>query len=147
MSFSTYSGFRMSAYDPSGSTSFIPESSQDETLGAALIQSLGKSRVLKGQQALDFFALEERERAYEQWVHSFLAAHGNSCSRTALFKGMKLCGAFVLDSELHLKPKRKERGEAWSGKGITEEDIVVIPFHSGAEEVGAAIRKALAKCL
>jgi hypothetical protein len=137
----------MSAYDPSGATSFIPELSQDETLGTALIQSLEKSRVLKGQQALDFFALEERDRAYEQWVHGFLAAHGNSCSRTALFKGMKLCEAFVLNSQLHLKPKSKERGEAWSGKGLAAEDIELIPFHSSATEIGAAIRRALAKCL
>jgi hypothetical protein len=147
LSFSTSSGFRMSAFDPSGATSFLPESSPDEVLGAALLHSLEKSRVLTGSQAQMFFAPEERERAYEQWVLDLLAAHEHACSRAALFNGMKLCNAFVLGNNLHIKPTRKKRGEAWSGKGIAGDDVVVIPFASGKQEVGVALKRTISKCL
>ncbi|WP_345531600.1 contact-dependent growth inhibition system immunity protein [Viridibacterium curvum] len=141
---STASGLRRSAYDPQGLDFFLPASCSDEELGQALLSSLEKSRVIRPEELGSFFDLKVSEEFYEAWVGKLLSALG--MTRQKAFKGMKLCHASVREGILSLSPTRKERGEAWSGRDIEDEDTISLAKSSTPTVVGSCIRQALERC-
>ncbi len=145
ISLSTDSGYRMSGLDPQGIEAFLLESCSDEELGQRLMEALARSRVLSPEELGEFFSLENMNKKYEAWVAKLLAAL-NGMPRRKAFSKMKLCHAVVTSGQLKLIPNRKERGEAWSGRGISETDCVSLPFSSSGAEIGQALRMALSRC-
>ncbi|WP_338052467.1 contact-dependent growth inhibition system immunity protein [Stutzerimonas marianensis] len=45
-----------------------------------------------------------------------------------------------------MRPSHHEKLEAWSGKGLSESDYVIIPSGSSPSDVGAALRLAFSRC-
>ncbi|MDX3995096.1 contact-dependent growth inhibition system immunity protein [Pseudomonas aeruginosa] len=63
-----------------------------------------------------------------------------------MFKDMKNCSVELVKDTLIIQPSHHEKLEAWSGKGITESDYVVVSVNSSPGEVGAALRLAISRC-
>lgn len=59
---------------------------------------------------------------------------------------MKNCSVELVKDTLIIQPSHHEKLEAWSGKGITESDYVVVSVNSSPGEVGAALRLAISRC-
>jgi CDI immunity protein len=145
ISLSTYSGYRRCQFDPQGKHIVLKEECPNEELGNALLSVLEQSRVLTHDQFNDFFALTTVKDNYDIFVSNLLQKMGNMSRRKAFTK-MKSCSVSVRSKVITLKPTRKERGEAWSGKGFTDLDNIDLPYSSKPVEIGKALKEVLAIC-
>ena len=59
---------------------------------------------------------------------------------------MMRCSIEISDGRLTISPSCHEKLEAWSGKGLTEDDDVVLSVNSTTEEIGAGLRLAFSRC-
>ena len=145
ISVSTSSGYRACALDLNGEHIVLSENCSDEELANALLAALDESRVLSVEEIPEFFNASKVESRYEKWVDNLLKKFGGMSRRKAFAK-MKHCNVVVLSNKLKFRPNKKERGEAWSGKGFTELDNVELPYESTPKEIGAALKMVLSKC-
>ena len=67
-------------------------------------------------------------------------------TKRALFKDMKKCSIESNRGQITIRPSYHEKLEAWSGKGVSESDYVIIPSGSSPSDVGAALRLAFSRC-
>ncbi|CQI90552.1 Protein of uncharacterised function (DUF1436) [Yersinia rohdei] len=142
----TYSGYWNCLPDPEGKQFNLLASSEDETIGHAIVEALAASRFLHPKDYPDFFDIRGRVvPQYEEWVKSIMDEYGYKTKR-AMFNGMKSCGIESQNGMITLRPSYHEKLEAWSGKGITEADYVVISANSPPANIGAALRLALSRC-
>lgn len=142
----TYSGFFNCLPDPEGKRFFLSRFSSDIELGARLIEALAVSRTVDPKKSPDFFDIRGRViKEYDEWVAQVMVKF-NYQTRRALFKNMKSCSVDAVDGLITLRPSHHEKLEAWSGKGITQKDHVIISSSSPHEEIGAALRLAFSRC-
>ncbi len=142
---STYSGYRMLGRDPKGAQHYLEPDASDETLGAAVLDALDRSRFLSIEEADDFFNLKRSQERYEEWKRSVMQRYGYKTKR-ALFKDMASCDIQMAGGNITLVPTNHDRLEGWGrekGDGIED---VVITEGSSAAEVGAALRVAFSRC-
>ena len=59
---------------------------------------------------------------------------------------MMRCSIEISDGRLTISPSCHEKLEAWSGKGISDDDKVVLSVNGTKEEIGAGVRLALSRC-
>lgn len=132
--------------DPEGKRFFLSRFSSDLELGASLIEALAVSRTVDPKKSPDFFDVRGRViKEYDEWMAQVMAKF-NYQTKRALFKAMKSCSVDAVDGLITLRPSHHEKLEAWSGKGITEQDYVVMSSSSFHEEIGAALRLAFSRC-
>lgn len=153
----TYSGYRGSQMDPSGATHYLAVSAGDQELGATLMDALSKSRFVIPAMRRDIwihpdarvdaalYDFDSMARRYDSWVAECMELYGYK-ARKALFKNMKSCTAKCQSGALYIQPMRKERGEGWSVPIDQPAVSVTVDTDRSSEEVGAAMRLALAKC-
>ena len=144
-SINTCSGYRRSARDPQGISVFYEPSVRDEELGEGLLQALAASRFLSPAEIDAFFDPKAVEQNYEDWVARSMQRYGYK-KRSELFKGMKHCVIDRVDGVVTMKPSKHEKPEAWSGTGIRETDYERVGPNASPADVGAALRRCLAKC-
>lgn len=153
----TYSGYGSSRADHKGSMHLLPFDASDKAVGEALLDALSKSRFVLPEPRndvwvhpeatfdSDLYDLNAMEQRYQEWVSLLMERYGYR-SKRALFKDMKSCNIKSRLGEFVMTPSHHEKLEAWSGKGISDSDNVVILATSSPSEVGVALRLALSRC-
>lgn len=142
----TYSGYFNCLPDPEGKRFFLSPSSSDDELGERVLEALAVSRMIDPKEKPEFFDFRGRVATqYNEWVADAMIRFGYKTKR-ALFKGMKNCSVDEVDGAITIRPSHHEKLEAWSGKGITETDCVVISSNTPINEVGMALRLAFSRC-
>ncbi len=142
----TYSGYRRIAGDPQGAMHLLPPDADNEALGTAILDSLARSRFLTLEEANVFFSYEAVNKRYTEWVDNLMQRYEYKGKR-ALFENMKACGIECQNGLITIRPSNHEKLEGWSGDGISKSDHVIIPSDRPAEEIGAALRLALSRCI
>ena len=141
----TYSGYRRTTRDPDGVQTLLSLDVSDEELGQATLLALSKSRIIDVSEIGTFFNIDNVKKRYDAWVADLMAKY-NYKTKRALFKNMMQCSVEIRDGRLTISPFCHEKLEAWSGKGLTEDDDVILPVNSTTEEIGAGLRLAFSRC-
>ena len=141
----TYSGYRSRTSDPDGIQMLLPLDVSDEELGQATLLALSKSRIIDISEIGTFFNIDNVMKRYDAWVADLMAKY-NYKTKRALFKNMMQCTVEIRDGRLTISPSCHEKLEAWSGKGISDDDKVVLSINSTTEEIGAGVRLAFSRC-
>ena len=141
----TYSGYRRTTRDPEGVQTILPLDVSDEELGQATLLALSKSRILDVSEIGTFFNIDNVMKRYDAWVADLMAKY-NYKTKRALFKNMMQCTVEIRDGRLTISPSCHEKLEAWGGKGISDDDKVVLSVNSTTEEIGAGVRLAFSRC-
>ncbi|WP_439851026.1 contact-dependent growth inhibition system immunity protein [Pseudomonas syringae] len=153
----TYSGYRSSRADPLGVEHHTRPEISDQELGVVVLDALAHSRFVLPEPRKDVWIHPEAtfdmelydynltNQRYDQWVGSTLERYGYRTKR-ALFKDMKKCSIESKSGQITIRPSHHEKLEAWSGKGLSENDYVIIPGGSSPSDVGAALRLAFSRC-
>ena len=141
----TYSGYSSIAIDLDGIQTVLPLDVSDEELGQVTLLALSKSRVIDVSEIGTFFNIDNIKKRYDAWVADLMAKY-NYKTKRALFKKMMQCSVEIRDGRLTISPFCHEKLEAWSGKGLTEDDDVILPVNSTTEEIGAGVRLAFSRC-
>lgn len=153
----TYSGYRSSRADPQGVEHHARPEISDQELGVVVLDALAHSRFVLPEPRkdvwihpeatfdMDLYDYDLTSQRYDQWVSSTLERYSykNKC---ALFKDMKKCSIESKGGQITIRPSHHEKLEAWSGKGLSESDYVIIPSGSSPSDVGAALRLAFSRC-
>lgn len=157
VSIKTFSGYRSSQADPQGVEHFFSPDVADKELGFAVLDALAHSRFVLPEPRKDVWIHPEAtfdmelydynltNQRYDQWVGSTLERYSYKTKR-ALFKDMKKCSIESNRGQITIRPSYHEKLEAWSGKGVSESDYVIIPSGSSPSDVGAALRLAFSRC-
>ncbi|MNV84973.1 hypothetical protein D3C71_1788910 [compost metagenome] len=82
---------------------------------------------------------------YVEWVNEIMGKFEYKTKRI-MFKEMKCCLVELISGSIVIRPTHHEKLEAWSDKGIEEDDCVVVPADGSPTELGAALRLALSRC-
>ena len=142
----TYSGFWNFLPDPEGKRYLLSHSSSDSDVGSAIVDAVSVSRQVDPQVDPEFFNVMGRvSPQYAAWVGGLMDEFGYKNKR-AMFKDMKSCSVEMVAGSIVIEPSHHEKLEAWSGKGISEDDKVVIPTNSPPDQIGLALRLALSRC-
>ena len=141
----TFSGYRSRTSDPDGIQILLPLDVSDEELGQATLLALSKSRVIEVSEIGTFFNIDNIKKRYDAWVADLMTKY-NYKTKRALFKNMMQCTVEIRDERLTISPSRHEKLEVWSGKGISDDDKVVLSVNSTTEEIGAGLRLAFSRC-
>ena len=141
----TYSGYRRTTRDPDGVQTLLSLDVSDEELGQATLLALSKSRIIDVSEIGTFFNIDNVKKRYDAWVADLMTKY-NYKTKRALFKNMMQCSVEISDGRLTISPSCHEKLEAWSGKGLTEDDDVVLSVNSTTEEIGAGLRLAFSRC-
>jgi len=140
----TLSGYRLAMLDCEGKHYHLPVNVSNEDLGRAVADVLSASRLLNPKLTA---SLSERVPAcYEEWVSATIAEHQYR-DRRAMFRKMRSCGIENDGDVIKFSPTKHKKLESWSGEGITPEDHVIVKVSSPADEIGAALRLALERCI
>jgi hypothetical protein len=141
----TFSGYGKKAVDPDGVQILLPPDASNEDLGKATLAALSKSRIIDISEIATFFDLDNTMKNYNNWVADLMNKYGYKTKR-ALFKNMMQCSIEIRNGVLTIYPSHHEKLEAWGGDGFTDDDNVVLPINSTAEEIGAGLRLAFSRC-
>lgn len=153
----TYSGYGSCRADYKGAMHLLSPDVPDQALGEALLDALLKSRFVLPEPRKDvwihpeatfdmsLYDYELNNQRYAEWISNLMRLYGYKTKR-ALFRDMKNCNVESRCGEVTIRPSCHEKLEAWSGRGISESDYVVIPSSSSPAEVGAALRLAFSRC-
>jgi hypothetical protein len=154
----TYSGYGGGTdRDPKGSQSLLPSDASNESVGAALLEALSRSRFVLPEPRKDVwihpaatFDLELSDyelsaERYKTWIADLMHRYGYKTKRV-LFKDMNSCTIECDDGFITIQPSHHDKLEGWGrekGDGIED---VVIPADSSPEAIGAALRLAFSRC-
>lgn len=142
----TYSGYFNCLPDPEGKRFLLSHTAENSELGESVLAALAVSRMIDPKENPDFFDFRGRVvTQYNEWVANLMTEFGYKTKR-ALFKNMKSCSVDAVNGLVTIRPSHHEKLEAWSGKGITEKDCVVVSSDIAFDEVGAALRLAFSRC-
>lgn len=142
----TYSGYFNCLPDPEGKCFILSHSSADSEVGIGVLEALAVSRTIDPRMDPEFFNISGRVAVqYNEWVADLMVKF-NYKNKRSLFRGMRSCSIVAVDGSLVMRPSHHEKLEAWSAKGITEKDHVVVSSDSSLDEVGAALRLAFSRC-
>ncbi len=139
----SYCGLGLSMIDPSVKSEILIIDVSDNILGEVIIKYLEKSRLLTLDESVGLRL--NISQNYRNWVENLIILSGYK-SKKNLFNKMKSCTVNLDGSFIIIEPSCHEKLEAWSGRGITENDYVKIPENSTPAEVGAALRLAFSRC-
>jgi hypothetical protein len=142
----TWSGYRMSALDPSGARHLLAPDCEDVALGRAVLDALSRSRFfsLEEVRSTDFFNRDVRAAIYADWVLKLRTAYG--LTRRALFKDLHQCDVTATAGTIVMDPKRHVRVEAWEGFAAGEIPDITVSVDSPPAQIGAALRQAFGFC-
>lgn len=138
-------GLRRFGANPQEKSYLLKPDASAAEVGLALLDTLARYRELSADEVGIFFDLANVEKRYEIWVDSLIEQFGYK-SRKALFKSMKHCTVRTVATTITIQPTKHEKIEAWGGKGINEEDHVLIDINSPPEKIGEAVFTALKRC-
>ena len=141
----TFSGHGITTSDPDGIQKLLPLDVSNEELGQVTLLALAKSRILDVNELGPLINRDNVKNRYDTWVADLMAKY-NYKTRRALFKNMMQCSVEISDGRLTISPFCHEKLEGWSGKGLTQDDDVVLSVNSTTEEIGAGLRLAFSRC-
>ena len=154
----TVSGYRGGTHaDPKGKQYFLKPDESEEKIGAAIVDSLEKSRWVlavprEGSEYPetvefdpDLYDYEKSMERYNLWVKDILIKY-NYKNKRALFKKMKNCFIERKDGLITINPSHHVKLEAWDGFCMDDHRLVKIPDNSSNAEVGKALKVAFSHC-
>ncbi|WP_083196088.1 contact-dependent growth inhibition system immunity protein [Pseudomonas sp. AU12215] len=142
----TYSGYWNFLPDPEGKKYLLSPSASDGEIGSAIYEAVSVSRQVDPQSCPEFFDLMGRVAPeYAEWVNGLMKEFGYKTKR-AMFKDMKSCAVELVGRSIVMQPSHHEKLEAWSEKGISKDDYVVVSADSSPDQIGFALRLALSRC-
>jgi hypothetical protein len=122
---------------------FLDVSSNDHTLGTALLKSLNDSRVVNPFHA-EFYNADRIMKTYNNWVEQVKKHYGvKSASRA--FRKMEYCEIYREKGGIWLFPHQQAKTARW--RDLDDDQAVVIPTTNDVECLGAALRLAFARCI
>lgn len=131
--------------DDEGATHFMPALVGNRTLGAALRDCLGRTRLLTGSEFRQFFSKAEMKRNKQSFIDAQVA-NMHAKSFAALRKKLAWVGIMVTNSELHLQPTYNASGREWLFLSDRDVKDIKIPYDSDDALIGAALREAFKRC-
>jgi hypothetical protein len=153
----TNSGYAgISIVDPRGAMHLLEKNVANDELGLALLDALSKTRfVLPAPRQdiwippcvtfdLDLYDHRKGDERYRKWMRDLMDRYGYKTKRS-MFKNMIRCGVEDGDGFIVIKPTRHIQLEVW--EGLEDESFVAIPSSAHSVEVGAALRRAMARCV
>jgi CDI immunity protein len=142
----TMSGWGMFMADPQGLRCRLAPDVSDSELGSTVLLALAKSRMVHPNDDPDLSSNQNIEERYHIWLADLMQSYGYK-TKSALFKGMKLCNLEVKNGQMTFRPTKRERGDGFGSTLRREKDHVHLPAQSSPEEVGAAVRLALSRSI
>ncbi|TBU81445.1 contact-dependent growth inhibition system immunity protein [Phytopseudomonas dryadis] len=153
----TYSGYGSCRADYKGAMHLLSVDASNQVVGEALLDALSKSRFVLPEPRNDvwihpeatfdseLYDFEATEQRHKNWTQQLMSRYGYKNKRS-LFKDMKNCSVEKREGLITMRPSHHEKLEGWSGKGLSENDYVVIATDCSPEDVGAALLLALSRC-
>jgi hypothetical protein len=141
----TWSGYRSLFRDNLGAQHFLEPNSNDESLGHAVLDALSRSRFCSLEEIQSRRHSDRMAEEYATWVQSLMVKYGYKDKR-ALFKSMMNCNVKLAGGFITIGPMIHDSLDGWIGFPRDENNPVIIPASSTAEEVGAALRLAFSRC-
>lgn len=142
----TDSGRGLCAYDPQGKDIVLQPDADDNTLGIAVREALAASRFLSVKEARTFLDYRLDGGEYDDRIKALMHMYGYK-RKSAMFRRMKCCGICLSASGIKMSPLIHGRSDNWGRKTTDQIEDVFIPGHSSPEEIGAALRVALSRCV
>ena len=136
---STDSGHGACAYDPQGKETELELDADDNALGVAVKEALGRSRFLSLDEAREFLDYRRVEQRYGDWVNSIIERHGYK-NKAVLFRRMKCCDITLSNGMIKISPTIHEELESWGRNKNDGLEDVIIPAEAPVERIGAALR-------
>jgi hypothetical protein len=144
ISIQTFSGYGRTMGDPKGLQIYINANSSNFLIGSSLYDALNKSREVIPSEEPDLFDYKQIEKRSEEWIRELIERYRYKSKREALIK-TKYCDVTSERGEILIAPFRHTRLEGWLGQ--EDDKTVVVPEMATAEQLGAAVRLALTRCL
>ena len=146
ISIKTASGNGLIRSDYRGVETLLDPNADDLALGNAVLAALAKSRYIFPEEDMELYDWAKSNERYETWVAGLMTSYGYK-TRGALFKSMLSCSIDVSKGQMTIRPSKHVGGEAWDSTLRGEQDHVHLPADSTPEEIGAALRLALSRCV
>jgi len=140
------SGWGSLRADYAGLHFVLSPDASDIELGDAVLLALSKSRFVHPDSDPELFDNIRVAERYNTWITDLMNAFGYR-TKTNMFKGMKSPDVEVRNGQITIIPTKRERGEGFGPTLRGEKDHVHLPANSSPEEVGAAIRLGLERCI
>jgi hypothetical protein len=141
----TESGHGLLRPDPEGAQHLLPADASDESLGAAVLDALRRSRFLPVEEARAFLNHKKGQDDHDARTAALMKRYGYRTKRF-LFRNMMQCGIEEIGDSITVSPTCHDRLEEWGRKVSDEFEDVVIPANSHAVEVGTALRLGFTRC-
>lgn len=122
---------------------FSPDVS-DEVLGSSLIAALNKSRFVDPRKELDFFDIDR----YRDLVNSRekqIISRSKFRSYRRAYENMRYVDLWRYSGKIFAIPHGKKGGQFWVS--LPDDQTVVIPAASSAQQIGVAAKLALSRCI
>jgi len=152
----TYSGYRMSRFDPQGKQLYLELDASHAEIGLAVRNALMASRfVLPAPRSdvvahpevtydRDLYDYEKSAEFYESWIRYTMDRYGYKTKRK-MFGSMSLCNLECTSGMISMVPTAHVKIEAWESLPKGEE--IMVKMSAGDAEIGAALKAAFGKCL
>ena len=145
-SIETVSGYGIGFGDHRGVETRLDPDADKQALGEAVLSALAKSCFILPTEDPDLFDMAKARVRYDKWVAEVMTAYGYR-TRGTLFKGMLHCSVDVIEGQMTISPSKRLRGEGFGPTLRGKQDHVHLPANSTPEEIGAALRLALSRCV
>lgn len=145
LAINTLSGKRSFILDKNGKEYLFEGNIDNVQIGRALVDCLSVSRRVLPVDDIDLFDYKQGAERYKSWIGKLQDFVGFK-SKEKLFRPMFSLTVIEQNGTIFIQPSRQGKPEAWDGEGIEESDEVQISSTSSHEEIGKAVRLALAKC-
>jgi hypothetical protein len=137
---SSLSGYRFAHSDPKGLELYLDPQVDDWAVGAALLDTLGRSRFVRPDEAPEVFDHAVQNRAYKQWLRDVLKRYGYKSAKQA-FKGAANCIVEMTGGQIEMFPLHLEGFEG--GDALEKDQHVFVSPTASEAQIGAALRLAL----
>jgi len=136
------SGYRIIQREDEGYVIYLEPDANDEPLGRALLEALGRSRFIFPPDPA-FSEAERYIRCYQNWQKDFMQRYGYKTKRDA-YRNMEWCRVKRSEGKISMQPHQRDKPEYFHS--LPPEKTVVIPATDDAAAAGAALRLALDRC-
>lgn len=132
-----------SAWDFDAYSMFLPINTSSTELGESVFAAFLANRWILDDAEMDEFTSLENVRArFGEWVESVVASYGY-CSKAEVLENLALVNIDVFKGNIEIEPSIQVAANRWTGDGVPEDEIQILPSSSTAEKVGNSILKAL----
>jgi hypothetical protein len=135
------SGYRQALRENEGYVIYLPRDASDDALGAALLETLERSRFILPREDPEFFKWDRYERCEQNWQKDFMRRSGYKTRREA-YQTMDWVRVERSEGKISFQPHNRDKPGRWIW--LAADRTVVISATTEAAAAGAALRDPLA---